>query len=99
MGWIKDSVSWAHFVTVIRETVDELKKSIGQHSKELDQVRGQNQLLLQQSVQQANEIQRLERKIESIEAYLRGMPTRALTIDAISSSPRLTSSEVKSAEP
>lgn len=99
MGWIKDSVSWAHFVTVVRETVDELKKSIGQHSKELDQVRAQNQLLLQQSVQQATEIQRLERKIESIEAHLRGVVTRPFTIDAMSSSPRLASSEGKGAEP
>ncbi len=98
MGWIKDSVSWAHFVTIVRETVDELKKSISQHSKELDQVRNQNQLLLQQSVQQANEIQRLERKIESIEAHLRGVPA-AMTIDALVGATRLPPPDSKGAEP
>lgn len=89
MGWIKDSISWAHFVTVLRESVDELKKSLGQHSSELQQLRQQNQMLLQQLVQQANESQRLERKIESIEAHLRSPRASNLTIDAISQLPKL----------
>ena len=29
MGWLKDSISWTHFVSVLRESIDELKKSIG----------------------------------------------------------------------
>lgn len=89
MGWIKDSISWAHFVTVLRESVDELRKSIGQNSTELEKLRNQNQLLLQQLVQQANETQRLERKLESIEAHLRAPNVPNMTIDALSSHPKL----------
>ena len=95
MGWVKDSISWAHFVSVLRESVDELKKSLGQHSSELQQLRQQNQMLLQQLVQQANETQRLERKIESIEAHLRESRVSSVTIDAMSQSPKRLASRRK----
>lgn len=72
MGWIRDSISWAHFVTVLRETIGELRKLLAQHGSEIGQLRHQNQLLLQRLVHQANEIQRLERRIDSIESHLRG---------------------------
>lgn len=99
MGWIKDSVSWAHFVTVLRESVDEIKKSLSQHSSELQQLRQQNQMLLQQLVQQAHETQRLERKIESIEAHLRSPPVHGLTIDAMSQQPKVPLAQPQRDEP
>lgn len=99
MGWIKDSISWAHFVTVLRESVDELKKSLGQHSSEIQQLRQQNQMLVQQLVQQANETQRLERKLESIEAHLRAPHARALTIDSMSQPVKLPPSDASRDEP
>lgn len=88
MGWIKDSISWAHFVTMLRETVDALRKSLNQHSAEIQQLRQQNNLLVQQLVQNANEFQRLERKIESIEAYLRA-PFSQPNHDGTGRQPRL----------
>lgn len=95
MGWMKDSISWAHFVSVLRESVDELKKSIGQHSAELQQLRQQNQMLLQQLVQQANEMQRLDRKLESVEAHLRMSPFHGLTIDGTGHQSRLPPTDPK----
>ncbi len=89
MGWMKESISWAHFVTVLRESVEELKKSLGQHSSELQQLRQQNQLLVQQLVQQANEMQRIERKLESVETHLRGSFVHGHTIDSIRQQPKL----------
>lgn len=70
MNWFK-AIEWTHFVTVLKDTIDELKKSINQHTSELQQLHQQNQMLLQLLGQQKNEILRLERKLESIEMHLR----------------------------
>ena len=95
MGWIKESISWAHFVTVLRESVSELKQSISQNATEIQQLRQQNQLLLQQLVQQANETQRLERKLDSIEAHLRSARPQSLTIDSLSQQSKISAQEIK----
>lgn len=99
MGWIKESISWANFVTVLRETIDELRKSLGQHSTELQDLRQQNQLLLQQLVQQANDMQRLERKLEGIELHLRAPIIQSHPVEAVVRQPMLSQIEGKRDSP
>ena len=93
MGWIKESISWAHFVAVLRESVSELRKSVSQNATDIHNLRQQNQFLLQQLVQQNNEVQRLERKLESIEAYLRSPRPKSMTIDSLSPQPKISAQE------
>ena len=56
-------------------------------------------MLLQQLVQQANDIQRLDRKLESLEAHLRMPAFHALTIDGTGHQSKLPPMDPRPSDP
>lgn len=88
MGLIKDSITWANFVVVLQETIDEIKKSLSQHGKEIDNLRQQNLLLAEKIVSQSNHINQLEMRLNSIEQSLR-VPLNNTVISSAKKTPRI----------
>jgi DNA-binding transcriptional MerR regulator len=100
MGWLKDSISWTHFLSVVRESLEEMKKAIGLHATELQTLRHHNQMMVEKLTQQQAEISRLDRKVESLEGHLRIRVVERVVVEAAETVPlTLLSSKTSSDTP